>query len=100
MTEMAGEVEWGEVVVAGRIRARREGSRFVDAGNSILLRRDRGWSSTFVVVALGSSFVDRGTDVEDDSNRIGVASVVGDSCIREILVQKVGEMDGRKTEMR
>ena len=100
MTEMAGGVEWGEVVVAGDIRARREGSRFVDGGNSILLRRDRGSRSTFVVVALGSSFVGRGIDVEDDSNRIGVASVVGDSCIREILVRRVEEMDGRKTEMR
>lgn len=100
MTEMAGGVEWGEVVVAGDIRGRREGSRFVDGGNSILLRRDRGWPSTFVAVALGSSFVGRGIDVEDDSNRIGVASVVGDSCIREILVRRVEEMDGRKTEMR
>ena len=100
MIETACGVEWGEVVVAEGIRGRREDSRFADAGNSILLHRDRGLWSTFVAVALGSSFVGRGIDVEDDSNRIGVASVVGDSCIRETLVRRVGRMDGRKIERR
>lgn len=81
-------------------RERREGSRFVGAGNSTLLHRDRGWWSTFVVVGWGSSFVVRGTGVEDGSNRIGVARGAGDSCSHEIPAGRVARMGGKKTEMR
>lgn len=86
--------------MAGGIRERKEGSKFVDGGNSILRHRDRGWLGTFVAVALGSSFVGQGIDVEDDSNRIGVANGVRDSCIRESLVRRVEELNGRKIEMK
>lgn len=98
--EMACEAESGEVVVVGGIRGRKEGNRFADGGNSILRHRDRGWLGTFVVVALDNSFVGPGIDVEDDSNRIGVANGVRDNCIRESLVRRVEELYGRKTEMR